>query len=372
MDPLTQGLLGAATAELGFRQRIGPRATLMAFGAAMTPDLDLLAGRVLRIAAGPPDYDALIHIHRGPTHSLFMVPFIALAIALLWWLVRRLTRSRRRRKMETQKLPDGGAPEAPFLLLYACIFVAVLTHGLLDWCTSFGTQILWPFSRQRFALDIMPILDIFYTPILLLTVLGCWLVRKIRPAARRGTLAVGWLGFILSMCYIGAGRLAHDRAASLARSMTDRKANILRVDAYPAVGSILLWRGLVECDDHWTAWRIHLLAPTASEGARSTTVRKLPENEWIRRARTLRRVKDFEWFCMGRARPEYTFTGGRHVVEFQDMRYGFTPEGIRSHWSLRVEFDGSGKVVSARRMRNINAGHRRRLIKRLWRDIWCP
>ena len=372
MDPLTQGLLGAVTAELGFRQRIGPRATLLAFGAAMTPDLDMLAGRVLSAAAGRSSFDSLMLIHRGPTHSLLMVPFMALVIAFFWWLARRLTRLRRRGQMQPASLPSGGAGEAPFLLLYACIFVAVLTHGLLDLCTSFGTQIFWPLSRQRYALDVMPIIDIFYTPILLLTVLGCWLVRKIRPAARRTTLAVAWAGFILSMCYIGGGWLARERAVSLARDMTKRKANILRVDAYPALGSILLWRGLVECDDHWTAWRIHLLAPIERDGALSTTVRKPPENEWIRRARELQRVKDFEWFCMGRTRPEYTATGRGHVIEFWDMRYGLMPEGVRSHWSMRVEYDDSGNLVSAKRMQNISAGQRTHLLKRLWDDIWSP
>ncbi len=371
MDPLTQGLLGAATAELGFRQRIGPRATLMAFGAAMTPDLDLLAGRALSAAAGRSGFDSLMLFHRGPTHSLLMVPFIALVIAFFWWLVRRLTRSRRRGELESPNLPSGGAPESPFLLLYGCIFVAVLTHGLIDWCTSFGTQILWPLTRQRYALDVMPIIDIFYTPILLLTVIGCWLVRRIRPAARRTTLTVAWVGFILSMCYIGGGWFARERAVSLARGMTARKGNILRVDAYPVVGSILLWRGLVECDDRWTAWRIHLLAPTADR-APSTTVRKLPQNKWVDRARTLQRVKDFEWFSMGRMRPEYTFTGGGHVVEFQDMRYGSTPEGVRSLWCMRVEYDDSGKLVSARRVHNTEARQRMRLIKRLWRDLWNP
>ena len=42
MDPLTQGLLGAATAQFGFRQKIGRDATWMAFLAAMAPDLDIL------------------------------------------------------------------------------------------------------------------------------------------------------------------------------------------------------------------------------------------------------------------------------------------------------------------------------------------
>ncbi len=372
MDPLTQGLLGAVTAELGFRQRIGPRATLMAFGAAMTPDLDLLAGRLLSMAGGPDGYDAMVRIHRGPTHSIFMVPFIALAIALLWWLVRRLALSRRPAEAEPRKLPSGGPPKVTFLLLYACIFVAVLTHGLLDWCTAYGTQILWPLSRQRYALDIMPIIDIFYTPILLLTVLCCWLVRKRRPAAGRAAIAVGWVGFVLSLCYVAGGWIAHDRAVSLARAMADRKVDILRVDAYPSLGTIFLWRSLIEGRDRWIVRRIHLFAPITSEGAPSTTVTKQGENEWVRRARTLKRVKQFEWFSMGRMRGEYTKTNRMHVVEFHDMRYGVSPKDAKSLWSVQVKFDESGSVISARRIHNTDVRDRMRLIVRLWRDIWNP
>ena len=42
MDTITQGLLGAVTAQLGFRQRIGRETTWVAAAAGIMPDLDIL------------------------------------------------------------------------------------------------------------------------------------------------------------------------------------------------------------------------------------------------------------------------------------------------------------------------------------------
>ena len=91
-----------------------------------------------------------------------------------------------------------------------------------------------------------------------------------------------------------------------------------------------------------------------------------------RRARDLKRAEQFEWFSMGRMRGEYTKANGTHVVEFHDMRYGLSPKDARSLWSLRVEFDGDGSVVSARRIHNSHVRDRMWLIVRLWRQFWSP
>ena len=37
------------------------------------------------------------------------------------------------------------------------------THGLLDSCTSYGTQLFWPFSDVRVAWDTMSIVDPLFT-----------------------------------------------------------------------------------------------------------------------------------------------------------------------------------------------------------------
>ena len=132
MDTITQGLLGAATAQLGFRQRIGKDATWLAALAGIVPDLDIFVQPLMTLSGRETDDFTRTVIHRGISHSLVMVPVFSLLITLLWRRFRRSSKSPK-----------------PFALLYACVFVALLSHPLLDWTTSYGTQLLAPFTDRR-------------------------------------------------------------------------------------------------------------------------------------------------------------------------------------------------------------------------------
>jgi len=376
MDTITQGLLGAVTAQLGFRQRIGRGATWAAAAAAVLPDLDIFVVPVLELTGIETDAMARHRYHRGLSHSLLMVPVLAAGVAVAWWALRRRglarvvagpdgrldARAAAGRAVGGQRSPPG------FGWLYACCLVAVLTHPLLDWCTSYGTQMLAPITDRRFAADVVPIIDIFYTPLLVLTLLLCWVVRKVKTDPRRATLIVGWTGFLLSVGYLTAGRVMHDLAVARARELVAPGRRIVRADAYPSIGTIFLWRGVVETEDAWLAARIR---PIGGRPPRHNRARKV-DNAWVRRAAGLPAAGAFRWFAMGRTRPTYEKLDGRHVVEFHDMRYGLAAEDVESLWSLRVIFDADGSVREVARTRR----HRRRelggLIKRVWKDMWAP
>jgi inner membrane protein len=366
MDTITQGLLGAVTAQLGFRQRIGRGATWAAAGVAILPDLDILVVPLLELTGSEVPETAVPRYHRGLSHSLLMVPVLAAAAAGAWWCLRRRRRNR----------PGGGANADPALAgqrgppgfgwLYACCFVAALTHPLLDWCTSYGTQILAPLTDRRYAIDVVPILDIFYTPLLMLTLAACWLVRKL--GGRRAALAVGWCGFALSVGYLAAGRVMHDLVVRRARGLVPPEQRVLRVDAYPSIGSIFLWRGVVEPDGAWLAAR---LRPWPSSRPRVSRVAKI-DNEWVRRARSLAEARAFEWFTMGRMRASWEKLNGQHVVEFHDMRYAMQAEDAKGLWTLRVRFDAGGNPLPAQWTRHHRRGGFRKLAGRMWRDLWAP
>ena len=70
----------------------------------------------------------------------------------------------------------------------ACLDTGYATHGLLDACTSYGTQLFWPFSDERVAWNNSSIVDPLFTlPILALVI----------AAAMRGKRLLGillWLG----------------------------------------------------------------------------------------------------------------------------------------------------------------------------------
>jgi len=398
MDPITQGLLGAATAQLGFRQRIGRDATWVAAAAAIVPDLDVFVAPLLSLTGMEMDGMARLRFHRGLSHSLLMAPLLSLPIAALWWRLRR-----RPEKPEAEQL--RRAPPADFPLLYLCVFVAVFTHPLLDWCTSYGTQLLAPLRDVRYAIDAAPIIDLIYTPLLVLTLLACYAARtaaRVRAAratlraqrARRGpdpaaaavagtpkrlspkptkriTLVIGWSGFLLSVAYLAAGRLLHDRAVAKAVTLVGRE-KVLQADAYPAMGSILLWRAVVETDTAWHAVRVHQLSKAPPNQWKHTRAAKLGPNEWINRARELPEYKTYDWFAGHRLRCEYQQVDGVHVVRFHDMRYSRRNDGLESLWPLVVEFDADGRVLFVGRRMELRATRFGEHAAAVWHDLWNP
>ena len=367
MDTITHGMVGALVAQLGFRRRIGRDASWVAALAAVTPDLDMLVTPFLSLTGAETDQFTSVVIHRGISHSLLMVPLLSIPIALIWWWFR--SRAHRRRGAN----PSGNKAPPSFRILYACVFAGLLTGPLLDWCTSYGTQLLAPLTDARYALDAIPILDIIFTPVVFLTLLVCYVLRKLAPSrAARSTLVIAWVGFALVVAYVAAGRAMHDWAVAKARlaAGVDR-GDIVRSDAYPGLGTIFLWRTVVETRDKWIATRVHHFSTASPETWRTQTAQKT-DGPWIRKARGLPQVKTYEWFSGSRLRAEHTEQDGLHAVTFHDMRYGTPQESVRSLWPLTVIFDGEGKILHVGREHGPGGRDFRKLLGQIWSDIWNP
>lgn len=377
MDPITQGLLGAVTAQLGFRQRIGRDATLVATAAAVLPDLDVLIAPILSLTGAELDGMAGLRFHRGWSHSLLMAPFLSLPVALIWWWFRRRRRSGPATAGDGPISVEHGDAETgrepAFWLLYLCVFVAVSTHPLLDWCTSYGTQLLAPLTNRRFALDAVPIVDLIYTPLLVATLIACYLARKVRPRRwKRVSLVIGWTGFGLSVGYLVAGLAMHDWAVGKAdQAARARGQTALRTNAFPAMGSIFLWRTVVETENGWVAMRAHFFSRTPVQQWANQRAERV-DNVWIDKARSVGEAETYIWFTNGCVRAQYSLEDGHHVVELHDMRYGWPLDSVESFWPVTVVFDGEGKLLRVGRERHIRSEGRRRFVSRLWSDLWNP
>jgi len=370
MDSITQVLLGAVTAQLGFRQRIGKDASWVAAGTALIPDLDLLTSPILSLTGIEHTDSDMFVTHRGVSHSLLLVPFLGFVITALWWWFKRMsdTKNEKREKVNT----------VSFRLLYLCVLVALFSAPLLDLFTSYGTQLFSPISNRRFAIDALPIVDIIYTPILIVTLILCRVMRKRNADARRLTVMIGAVGFGLSVIYMVAGISIRQVVLYKAQKYFEKSEQISLVPegkvvymGYPQIPTIFVWRVTRHDGQSWTVGKVNVLYGLDLT-KRAWNKIEAVENRWVRKAEQLEDVKIFKWFTMGQLRASYIYREGHHTVEFHDMRYGARPESTESLWSMRVCFADSGELIDIEHVRHHHKAGLGKAAKRLWGNLRSP
>ncbi len=330
MDPLTQGLLGASVGQASYGRLLGRRAVVWGALVGMAPDLDVLASPLW------PAGDWLWH--RGPTHALVFGPLVGPAIGWLLW--KRL----------------GGRLSHWIGLCVAALF----THPLLDLFTSYGTQLLWPFSRQRLALDAIAIVDPAYS-----LVLAAALVLGLRwGAGTASARRAAWVALGLSSAYVGAGLGINAKVEAFARrQLAAGGVAVSGVSAFPTLLQLPLRRVVARSGDevfvgwvsgpleHPISWERFV----AASGPLVEAARRTPE------------VRLLEWFARGEMAARVEERGA--VVEFDDLRYGVPGRPRDGLWGVRVRLDAAGHPLGRpERFHRSLPGGASALLGRLWRQ----
>jgi len=214
MDLLTQGLLGATLAQAGARPKEIRVATAIGFLSGLLADADALIKS---------SHDPLLTIefHRHFSHALVFIPVGALIASLILWPLFR--------------------KHISFGRLYFFSFLAYATSGLLDACTSYGTSLLWPFSDERIAWNIVSIVDPIFSFCLIIAIFIGW--RKRIPMAAAA-------GMFCAIAYLLLGFLQHERAEDVAHQLIkERGHNAERIIVKPTMANQLLWRLIYEEKD---------------------------------------------------------------------------------------------------------------------------
>ena len=210
MDSLTQLALGAAVgvATMGRRTAVW-KAALWGGIAGTLPDLDALI-----------DYgDAVANMtyHRTESHSLFWLTVVSPLLAGLAAKV------------------HGELGQ--FRRWWLAIWLALVTHPLLDTMTVYGTQLLLPFTDHPFGVGSIFIIDPLYTVPLL--------VGLIVALSRRGHAGLGWNtgALVLSTLYLAWSAVAQWHVREVAQaSLAERGIRAERVLVTPTAFNTLLWR----------------------------------------------------------------------------------------------------------------------------------
>ena len=299
MDPLSQGALGAAVALVVAKPEQVRGAALLGALAGMAPDLDVF----IRSSSDPLLF---LEYHRQFTHSLIFIPLGALLCSLI---ARPLIRD----KISNQSL-------------YGFCLLGYGSHGLLDACTSYGTQLLWPFSDLRIAWNNVSVVDpLFPLPLLIGVVVAA--VRRSPQMAR--------FGVIWAMAYLLLGVAQRERAESLGGELAASRGHIPSgLVAKPAFGSLLLWKTIYEYED-----RLYVDAARLGVGAKSfpgESASKLDvrrDLQWLAPdSQQARDIERFRWFSGGQLALDPA--GNDRVI---DVRYSMVPNRIEALWGIQLD-----------------------------------
>jgi inner membrane protein len=307
MDLITHGLAGGLVAQAGFAQRIGRPAMIALVAGAMLPDVDVVMALV--------DELSVVRYHRGLTHWLVGAFLLALPLAVVLYRFGRYKR---------------------FWPLIGLGALGVLTHIALDLPTSFGTMVFTPFSHERYALNLIFIIDPIYSGIILLALgLGHWRRRWARTPA-----ILGISGLLL---YIGMAAAMHDRAQERFRAAVQAQGlTVLRTEAYPRFPGLWTWLGLAETPTAIIRGRVDL---GRSAPMRLNHYPKPSPDGLFTKAGELEEVQaflDFARFPWMTARRE----GEHTILEYYDLRFGAAPH--HDDFRLEVVLDGGDTVKRIR------------------------
>ena len=298
MDPLSQGTVGAAFAQSVANKNNIFKIGFIGFLAGLTPDLDVL----IKSSTDP---ILSLEYHRQFTHSLFFIPFGSLIFAILIF---------------------------PFvkssLSLKTVYFVSLLgysTHGLLDACTSYGTQLFWPFSNERVSWNNISIVDPLFTiPILIL--LGVAIKTKKKIFSFFG---IGWIIFYLSI-----GFVQYERAFSAAIELASKRGHsVERLTLKPSFGNLILWKSIYKYKE--TFYVDAIRTAQSSTWCLGETIRvfdykyHLPDLD--KESQQKKDIERFRWFSQ-----DYLgYDKEKKIVT--DVRYSMIPNQIEPMWGLTID-----------------------------------
>ena len=304
MDPVTQGAFGAIFAQTISEKKKILFGSIVGCCAGLAPDLDIF----IRSASDPL---LKLEYHRQFTHSLVFIPIGALIVTFF-------------SRIFFKKYLSWGETYFFSLLGFA-------THGLLDACTSYGTQLLWPFSDERISWNYISVVDPFLTiPVILAIIFAIIMKNKYLTL----------FGILYILIYLTFGAIQENRAEFVGKSIANLRGHEIKdLTAKPSLGNLFLWKTIYEDSGFYYVDAVRLFAN--SEYCQGTKIKKLDLlndfSELDKKSQQYKDIKRFNWFSQG-----YLGKGiDKNIIT--DVRYSAVPNEVDGLWGIRIN---SNKPVS--------------------------
>ena len=302
MDPVSQGAVGAAFAQSAAKKENIILIGFIGFLAGLAPDLDVLI-------RSEDDPILFLEYHRQFSHSLFFIPIGSFFVALfIFPFVRGLMSLR---------------------MVYIASFLGYATHGLLDACTSYGTQLFWPFSDQRVTWNNISIVDpIFTVPIVILLAIAITKRKRIFSF-----IAIGWIIFYLSL-----GFIQYERTLSAAMDLANSRGhNAERMTLKPSFGNLILWKSIYQHEETYyvdAIRTVHSSTWCLGESIEMFDYQyHLPSLD--KDSQQAKDIERFRWFSQ-----DYLGYDDKNSL-VTDIRYSMIPNQIAPMWGLVIDTEQS-------------------------------
>lgn len=299
MDPVSQGVLGAVFAQTHGPRHALAKAAVIGAIAGMLPDLDIL----IRSSTDPL---LAVEYHRHFSHSLFFIPIGGVLSSLLLYPLL------------------GRRWQLSYWQMLVWCTIGFATHGLLDGCTSFGTKLLWPLSSERYALDIISVVDPLFT-LPLLVLVGC-------AAATKSRLYIKW-ALLWAAVYFSAGYIQHQRAEAIGLKLAEERGHsVQRIEVKPTFANLVVWKVVYETNDRFyvDAVRPGLTKPAIWPGANVLKLDVPRDFAWLNPAS--QQARDIARFSQESA--GYLVPDPANRLRIGDVRYSMLPDNIAPLWGI--------------------------------------
>ena len=399
MDSVTQFILGASVGEAVLGRKMGNRAMLWGGIAGTIPDLDVFGNLFL------PEFEALA-FHRAITHSLFFAVVFPFVIA---WLVHKLYDKQLYKDKWYRR--TGSFVAMAFLLLigfgfnfifYALgdhinitallitilllgflfyrlltryfnsdahevsatyrdwvwlFFWAIVTHPLLDCCTTYGTQLYQPFLDYRVAWNTVSVVDPMYT----IPFLICLVIAAFYTKGHRWRSYINWIGLIWSTSYLVLGFINKETVNdAFEKALTQNEFQYNRYMTSPTLFNGILWYCVAEGDSSFMIGYYSLL----DEMEEASDLVEIPKNhELIHDYEDRQAIHILKWFTDGYY---YVMPTSDSTLVLNDLRFRvYRNKDDETHASaIAFEMKTTPEFeINGRRDRDENR-------KELFREFW--
>jgi len=301
MDPVTQGVLGAALPQATSKNSVVVAAGVFGFLSGMAADLDIL----IKSSTDPLLF---LEYHRQFTHSLIFIPVGGFLSALvLYWLI-------------------GKRLKVTFKQSLLFCTLGYATHALLDACTTYGTMLFWPFSDERISWNTISIID----PLLTLPLLFLVLAAGIKKKNIFGRIAIVW-----AVLYMSLGMWQRDTAIQMGKLIAEKRGHVLvRIDAKPSFANILVWKIVYETSERFYVDAVRTAPyPRVFIGTSVAKLNLTKDFAWLDlNSQQAKDIERFSWFSNG-----YLAQDPQRSDQIIDIRYSLVPNDIKALWSIRVK-----------------------------------